>query len=151
MAVDENGNEIIQTVQSTETPKVENRAEERIKQLSDKVELTSKERDELKTLNETTTRERDFYKGFSEVVATQPNAKDHQDEIKEKVLKGYSVQDATFAVLGGLNKLGAVATQTPQVAGGSASTTINQGGEKEIKDMSLSEKREQLSKDLGWA
>lgn len=148
MAVDENGNEIIQTV-SADPPK-ENRAEERIKQLSDKVELTSKERDELKVLNETTTRERDFYKGYADVIATHPNAKDHQDEIKEKVLKGYSVQDATFAVLGAVGKLGGTSAQSPQVAGGSAATTMPQGGQKEIKDMTQAERRDQLSKDLLW-
>lgn len=132
-----------------EVPKEPNRAEERIKQLSDKVELTSKERDELKTLNETTTRERDFYKGYSEIISTQPNAKDHRDEIKEKVLKGYSVQDATFAVLGALGKMG-TQTTPPQVAGGSATTAMPQGGQKEVKDMTQTERREQLSKDLLW-
>src|SRR3990167_3672891 len=85
----------------------ESRSEERIKQLSDKVELTAKERDEFKTANEQATRERDFYKGYADIVVTQPAAKDHQDEIKEKVLKGYSVQDATYAVLGAAGKLGA--------------------------------------------
>jgi hypothetical protein len=149
MAVDENGNEIIETTPAPQ-PQVDNRSQERIKQLSEKVELTAKERDELKVLNETTTRERDFYKGYSEIVATHPNAKDHQDEIKEKVLKGYSVQDATFAVLGAAGKLGNQPTPTPQVAGGSAATAMPQGGQKEIKDMSQAERREQLAKDLLW-
>lgn len=149
MAVDENGNEIIQTTPA-ETPKELTRAEERIKQLSEKVELTSKERDEMRSLNETTTRERDFYKGYAEIVSTQPNAKDHQDEIKEKVLKGYSVQDATFAVLGAAGKLGQSAP-VPQVAGGSAATAMPQGGQKEIKDMTQAERREQLSKDMVWS
>lgn len=141
--------EIIIQNPPAEAPKELTRAEERIKTLSDKVELTSKERDEMKSLNETTTRERDFYKGYAEIVSTQPNAKDHQDEIKEKVLKGYSVQDATYAVLGAVGKLGQ-SVQTPQVAGGSASTAMPQGGQKEVKDMTLAEKRAQLSKDLLW-
>lgn len=131
-----------------EAPKETSRAEERIKQLSEKVELTSKERDELKTLNETTSRERDFYKGYAEVVSTHPEAKDHQDAIKEKVLKGYTVQDATFAVLGAAGKFGE--KPTPQVAGGSADTQI-QHGEKEVKDMTQSERRAQLEKDLLWS
>lgn len=131
-------------------PPKENRAEERIKQLSDKVELTSKERDELKTLNEATTRERDFYKGYADIVTTQPNAKDHQEEIKEKVLKGYSVQDATYAVLGAAGKLGGEPVSPPQVAGGSAATTMSQGGQKEVKDMTQEERRAQLEKELLW-
>jgi hypothetical protein len=140
-----------ETTSTTEAPK-ENRSEERIKQLSDKVELTSKERDELKTLNETTARERDFYKGFSEVVGTHTAAKDHQEEIKEKVLKGYSVQDATFAVLGAAGKLGgSPQVATPQVAGGSASTTITQNVDKPIAEMSQVERRAQLEKDLAWS
>lgn len=137
------------TTPPAEAPKELTRAEERIKQLSEKVELTSKDRDELKSLNEVTTRERDFYKGYADIISTQPNAKDHQDEIKEKVLKGYSVQDATFAVLGAVGKLG-IQTPSPQVAGGSASTAMPQGGQKEVKDMTQAERRDQLSKELMW-
>ena len=140
---------IIETTPNPEPPK-ENRAEERIKQLSEKVELTSKERDEMKTLNETTTRERDFYKGYAEIVTTHPSAKDHQDEIKEKVLKGYSVQDATFAVLGAAGKLGGAPIAPQQVAGGSAATTMPQGGQKEVKDMTQTERRAELEKELMW-
>jgi hypothetical protein len=150
MAVDEFGNEIIEPVSTALQQPADSRAQERIKQLSDKVELTSKERDELKTLNETTTRERDFYKGYSEIIATQPHAKDHQEEIKEKVLKGYSVQDATFAVLGAAGKLGGTPAPAPQVAGGSAATAMPQGGEKSPAEMSQAERRAQLEKDLLW-
>lgn len=141
---------IIQTTPA-ETPKEPTRAEERIKQLSDKVELTSKERDEFKTLSETSARETAFYKGYAEIVSTQPNAKDHQEEIKEKVLKGYTVADATFAVLGAAGKLGGTATQTLQVAGGSAATAMPQGGQKEVKDMTQAERRAQLEKDMIWS
>ena len=145
MAVDEQGNEIIQTQPvAVEVP----RSQERIKELSDKVELTAKERDEMKSLNETTTRERDFYKGYAEIVGTQPAAKDHQDEIKAKVLSGLTVQDATYAVLGAAGKLGGA--PAPQVAGGSADTTITQGGSKTIAEMTQAERREQLAKEIGW-
>ncbi len=149
MAVDDNGVEIIQT-QPVVVPDT-SRSQERIKELSDKVELTAKDRDELKALNETTTRERDFYKGYADIVGTQPAAKDHQEEIKEKVLKGYSVQDATFAVLGAAGKLGQpAAAPTPQVAGGSASTTITDVSKKSPSEMTQAEKRAQLEKDIIW-
>lgn len=138
---------IIETSPTPEAPKEASRAEDRIKQLSEKVELTSKERDEMKTLNESTTRERDFYKGYADIVTTHPNAKDHQEEIKEKVLKGYSVQDATFAVLGAAGKLGGAPAPAPQVAGGSAATAMPQGGEKSPQEMTQAERREQLAKD----
>ncbi len=152
MAVDENGIEIIDPAIQPTQPKVENRAAERIQQLSDKVELTAKERDDLKTANESTTRERDFYKGFAEVIGTNPAAKDHQDEIKDKVLKGYTVEDATFAVLGKAGKLGqpAQVQAAPHITGGSADTSP-QGAQKEVKDMSQAERRAQLEKDLLWS
>lgn len=154
MAVDADGNEITQTPQQPMTPQEPSRAEERIKQLSEKVELTSKERDELKALNEQTIRERDFYKGIADVLPSHPAAKDHQDEIKEKVLKGYSVQDATFAVLGAIGKLGGSTPDQPEmkvnVAGGSAATAMPQGGQKSPQEMSQAERREQLAKELVW-
>ncbi len=151
MAVDENGNEIIQTTSQTEVSK-ENRSEERIKQLSDKVELTSKERDEKNALLESSNRERDFYKGYADIVSTQPAAKDHQEEIKEKVLKGYSVQDATFAVLGAAGKIGGnQPTASPQVAGGSASTTVTQSSDKPVAEMTQAERRERLAKELAFS
>lgn len=140
---------ITTTAPQTEAPR-ENRAEERITELSDKVKTTAGERDTEKVAREAAERERDFYKGFSETVATNPGAKDHQDEIKEKVLKGYSVQDATFAVLGAAGKLGNQAS-APQVAGGSAATTtITLNSQKSPTEMSQAERREQLAKDLMW-
>ncbi len=98
MAVDANGNEIINS-DETESQK-------RIKQLSDKVELTAKERDEKdKLLNESNTKiatlekENAFNSSFSDVLGTYSAAKDHKDEIKAKVLAGYSTEDAALAVL----------------------------------------------------
>lgn len=126
-------------------------SEDRIKQLSDKVETASKERDTEKASREAAERERDFYKGYSEVVSTHPAAKDHQDEIKAKVLTGYTIQDATFAVLGAAGKLGGTTpAPQPQVAGGSAATTVQQPTDKSPKEMTQAERRAQLEKDLIW-
>lgn len=143
-------NTIIQDVQQPTVPVEPSRSEERFRQLSEKVELTSKERDELKTLNEQVTRERDFYKGFSDVVATNPSARDHQEDILSKVKSGYTVEDATYAVLGKAGKLGTTvpAPQPIQVAGGSASTAMPQGAAKPASEMTQEERREQLAKDL---
>ena len=127
------------------------RAEERITELSAKVALTSKERDELKTLNESVTRERDFYKGFSDIVSTNPAAKDHQEDILTKVKSGYTVQDATFAVLGAAGKLGNTPAPAPQSpAGGSAPTTLPQGGVKPIGEMTQEERRAELANAIQW-
>lgn len=128
-------------------------SEKRIKQLSDKVRLTSEERDEkdrlLKEQTEKTVlveKERDFLSGFSDVLATNPLAKDHKDEIKTKVLAGYTVEDATYAVLGKAGKLGTPREPepAPNPAGGSATTTHPQGGAKSLSDMTLVEKRAAL-------
>ena len=139
-----------------ETEEKESRSQQRIKQLSDKVELTAKERDELKVLRvedqkkiAELERENAFNSGFAEVLGTHVAAKDHKDAIKEKVMAGYSVEDATFAVLGKAGKLGETSS-SPQVAGGSATTTPQSTQPKEVKDMNQAERREVLSKELIW-
>jgi len=146
MAVDENGNEIINT------QPVENRSQERIKELSDKVELTAKERDEMKTLNESLTRKNTFLSGYSEVIAKFPAASEHRDAIEEKVLKGYTVEDATFAVLGPTGKLGNAPAPVPtNPAGGSAPTNIPQSGaDKPIAEMTQAERRAKLEQEIVW-
>lgn len=131
----------------------ETEAQKRIKQLSEKVRLTSEERDEKDNLlKERDTkiaeleRENVFNSGFVDVLTTHLAAKDHKDEIKAKVLSGYTVEDATFAVLGKAGKLGQpqASHEPANPAGGSASTTLPQGGTKKFEDMSREEKREAL-------
>lgn len=151
MAVDENGNEIIETVT------VKNNAQERITQLSEKVRLTSEERDEKGRLLQEESdkriaveKERDFYAGFSDVVSTNPAAKDHKEDILAKVKSGYTVEDATFAVLGKAGKLGQAPAPTAQVAGGSATNVISTG-EKSIGDMTQAERRAKIEKEIVWS
>jgi hypothetical protein len=153
MAVDAQGNEIIETTQTTQTQvPPDTRSNERITELSDKVKTTAQERDSEKAAREAAERRAAFAEGFADIVATNPSAKDHKDEIKQKVLESnYSVEDATFAVLGKAGKLGAAQqTQQTQVAGGSAATAMPQGGQKSPAEMSQAERREQLAKDLLW-
>ncbi len=151
MAVDENGNPII------EPSNEPSQAQQRITQLSEKVRLTSEERDEKARLLQEATekqslaeKERDFYQGFSDVVATNPAAKDHKDAILEKVKLGYTPEDAAYAVLGKAGLLGTQAPTPVMAAGGSASNTITQNTEKPVAEMSQQERRDQLSKDLIW-
>ena len=130
----------------------ESKVEKRIKDLSEKVRLTSEERDAERrrleeTLNKTTElqRERDFFASFSDVVSTHPAAKDHKDDILAKVKDGYSVEDATFAVLGKLGKLSQPEPVIENPAGGSAA--VNQpiaGGSKGVSEMNREEKRAKL-------
>lgn len=122
--------------------------EKRIKTLSEKVRLTSEERDEkdrlLKEQSDKTSaveRERDFYIGFSDVVSANPAAKDHKDEILVKVKSGYTVEDATYAVLGKAGKLSQSKTDEIATAGGSAANAVQQTGEKSINEMTQAERR----------
>ncbi len=126
-------------------------AQERITELSDKVKTTATERDTEKAARETAEKERDFYAGFSDVVATNPAAASHKDDILAKVKSGYTVEDATYAVLGKAGKLGTqkpIAPQSP--AGGSAVVTPPQGGSKTPNEMTQAERRAALEKEIVW-
>lgn len=131
-----------------------NKVEKRIRDLSEKVELTSKERDELKTLHEkteqeknTALKERDFYASFVDSTSKYPGAGEYKDVIKEKVMAGYSVEDATVSVLAKEGKLGLnqAPVEKETVAGGSAINQINNSsGIKPLGEMSRDEKRQAI-------
>lgn len=135
-----------------------NDVEKRIKDLSRKVKLTSEERDEKQHLLEerdaqlaTVGKERDFFKDFSDNVTKYPGASEYKDAIKDKVMSGYTVEDATVAVLAKEGKLtNAPAPVVPKdsPAGGSAVTNVG-GGEKAIDEMTRDEKRAALVEILG--
>ncbi len=95
-------------------------------------------------------KENTFNSGFADVLGTHQAAKDHKDEIKAKVLSGYSVEDATFAVLGKAGKLGQAPMTPPSPAGGSATNTITNTGQKTVAEMNQAERREALAKELSW-
>ncbi len=146
---------ITKPTEQIEAENKESLSQQRIKQLSDKVELTSKERDELKDLSSkkddeiaSLKREKEFSDGFADVLGTHTAAKDHKDEIKAKVLQGYSVEDATYAVLGKAGKLGGTQVATPQVVGGSATTNVSTNTQKGASEMTQAERRALLEKEL---
>lgn len=138
----------------------ESEAITRIKELSNKVKITSAERDELAATKVTLETERDsavketnFYKSYADSAVKYPAAKEHQDEIKAKVLAGYDMEDAFVSVLAKAGKLNPE-TQRPDkisAAGGSASTTTqNNGGQKSVSEMTQAERREALKETLEW-
>lgn len=88
----------------------------------------------------------EFYKSFSQISSKFPGAVDHQDQIKERVDRGYDPEDAVIAVLSKEGKLNQTDHPTPQpnVAGGSAQTNLGDGGSKDIRDMNNAEKAEAL-------
>jgi len=124
-----------------EKPQIKNKVEERITDLSEKVKTAATERDTEKVAREAAEKERDFYKGLTKLSAKHPNATDYEDEIREKVMKGYDMEDAAIAVLSKKGKL-TMNTQKVEretVAGGSA-TTNPSSGSKGVKDMSQTER-----------
>lgn len=129
-----------------------NKVEKRIKDLSEKVRTTSEERDagkrnleESLAKNAELQRERDFYAGFADVLSVNPMAKDHRDEILTKVKGGYTVEDATYAVLGKAGKLGQPKIEVENPAGGAAAATQPiTGGQKSVSELSHDEKRAKL-------
>lgn len=133
---------------------VKNKVEERIKNLSEKVRLTSEERDNLAKLKQdleierdTAIKEKNFYANFADSVSKYPEAAQFKDKIREKVLAGYDPEDATLAILareGKLSQKQEAVVERESPAGGSASTNVPISGSKPVKDMSRDEKRAAL-------
>lgn len=136
-----------------------NKVEERIKSLSEKVRTAATERDEQIKLSQekdaklaNAEKEIAFFSSFSDSLTKYPNASEYKDAIKEKVLGGYSVEDATVAVLAREGKLSTAAPQTytppttSSPAGGSSVNSPMSGGSinKPIRDMSKDEMRQAL-------
>jgi hypothetical protein len=142
MAVDEHGNEIITPV----VPPVvkPNAVEERITDLSSKVKTASDERDAALARVEAAEKKAAFATDFVEVAAEFAAAREHKADIEAKVMSGYTVKDATFAVLGAAGKLGAPKVERTPIAGGSASTNITIQSNKPATDMTREERRAAL-------
>ena len=124
----------------------ENKVEKRIKGLSQKVKDTSDERDKLVIERDSAKKEVEFYSSFSNATDKYPLAKDFKDKIKEKVLAGYTVEDATVAVLASEGKLTPAPPATESPAGGSAVNQPSPGGPKSLEEMTREEKREEVLK-----
>jgi hypothetical protein len=135
----------------TNDPVIEDggRQDNRFKTLSEKVKTTAQERDAEKVKAEKAEtkrleaeKERDFFKDFNTSTAKYPGAAEFQDRIKEKVLAGYDMEDATVSVLAKEGRLTPPAPAKPgSPAGGSATTAMKTGGEKPISEMTREEKR----------
>ncbi len=145
MAVDENGNPIIEVVPAA------NRVEERIIDLSGKVKTEAEGRAAAEARATVAERKAAFAEGFVDIVTANPAAKEFKADIQAKVDAGLSVEDATYAVLGKAGKLGSTIQTQPQaeVAGGSAATSP-QSGVKTPGDMTQEERRAELAKELIW-
>lgn len=137
-------------------PQAQSRVEEQLKdknryeKLSEKVILTSKEKEaeaegrkKAEAERDSANKERDFYKDFSANVPKYPAASEYQDKILEKVKAGYATEDAIVSVLAKEGKLNSQPQQNVQVEGGSAPTTHE--GSKSSQDMNTEERFAALS------
>lgn len=89
-------------------------------------------------------KERDFYSSFSDSTSQYPQASEYKDAIKEKVMNGYSVEDATVSVLAKEGKLASQPIQRENIAGGSATNALQAEGAKSLAEMERADKRAAL-------
>lgn len=125
----------------------------RFQQLSDKVKIEAQEKEkaqaEAKTNAErvaTLEKEASFLKTFSQLSSKHPEAANYQDQILERVNKGYDPEEATLAVLAKEGKLAPQAPppqRTESAEGGSAVTNVSVG-EKSLSEMTMGDKLSQL-------
>ena len=123
----------------------------RFQQLSDKVKSEAQEKEnaqaEAKANAERITaleKEAESLKTFSTLSSKYPEASNYQEQILERVNKGYDPEEATVAVLAKEGKLAQQAPPKPEGAeGGSAMTHISEG-DKPIGELNASEKLAQL-------
>lgn len=148
--MDENENEL--DLNLTDNSGELSRKDIRIKSLSDKVKLTSEERDEkdrlLKERDEqlaNASKEREFYKNFNGIASKYQGASEYQDKILEKVNAGYDIEDATISIL---HKEGKFTSAQPQeqreISYGGSATTSMPNENKSVKEMSSNELRNEL-------
>lgn len=131
-----------------------NRTEERIRKLSSKVKEqageTATEREQrivAEERAEKAEKRAEFLDGFTGLASKYPNATEHRDAIQEKVLAGYSIEDATVSVLAAEGQFVPQTQASPPTdspLGGSAVTASLSGDQKSVPEMSREEKREAL-------
>lgn len=151
----ENDNELnlnlddLDQIQVNEEKKLQ--VKDRFAKLSEKMTLTAREKEEAETKLKVETeakskveKERDFFRDFSQVSSKYPKATEYQDQILEKVNSGYTAEDAALAILAKEGKLQMESPRPDNITGGSASTVINETGNKQIEEMSTDEKRNAL-------
>ena len=140
---DETVEQVTAQAEEVLTTEPTSRGVERNQILSEEVKQAAEERDAEKGKRETAEKELEFYKGFSKLSSKYPNASDYEDKIREKVLKGYDMEDAAIAVLNKSGKLMPQKVEREVVAGGSATTNPSQGS-KGVKDMNQAERLQAL-------
>lgn len=110
----------------------------------DKLEIETKARTDAESEVATLKKETSFLNSFTDVTAKFPTASEYRDKIKEKVMSGYSVDDATISILVAEGKYTPPAQPRENAAGGSAINQITQPQYKSPKEMTSSERWDAL-------
>jgi hypothetical protein len=130
--------------ESINKPVVEekNPLEERMQKLAADKKLAEEAKAQAEARAQQMEKENSFLNSFSDVIVKFPTATEYKDKIKEKVMGGYSVDDATVSILHAEGKLTpqSPAPDAGMIAGGSASNQFTNNGTKPIADMSREEK-----------
>ncbi len=144
---DELNLEDLDTIEKEITNK--NAVEERVrnsitakKEAEAKAEAADKARVEAEAKLATMEKETKFLNSFTDVTAKFPTASEFKDKIKEKVMSGYSVDDAAISILvaEGRYTPPVQPVQKENVAGGSAPNQIVQTPNKSVQEMTSAER-----------
>ena len=123
-----------------------NRSEQRFKDLSDKYAKADQAREQAEKDKANAQKEVEFYKNFTPLTSKYQAAGELQDKIKEKVMAGYDVEDATVSVLMKEGKFPqAQEPRRDSPIGGSATTALKSEA-KDFGEMNRTEKREALGR-----
>lgn len=126
-------------------------SQSRIKQVLQKASEEAEARKKAEAEREEFRKEADFYKSFNPLTTKYQGAADLQDKIKEKVMQGYDIEDATVAVLNREGKLNPKSEPVERevVVGGSSTNLPTTGKAKSVSEMSQSERWAELKKTIG--
>lgn len=136
------------------TEEIITRNKKKINSLSEKLGESEKEKADLAKAKEeaeakanAATKDAEFFKGFNTISSKYQAASEYQDQIREKVMAGYELEDAAIAVLNREGKFTPALQaeqRQPLAAGGSASIGITDNVEKPFEKMSRSELKSAL-------
>lgn len=114
------------------------------KEAEAKVEISAKAQADAELKLAEMQKETNFLNSFTDVTAKFPTATEYKDKIKEKVMSGYSVDDATVSVLHAEGKYQAPVQKIENVTGGSAPNQITGQPSKTVQEMSNTERWDAL-------
>lgn len=131
------------TVESVPITRFKEVSKKQIESAQENAKL-AEEKAKLEIERDSANKEMSFYKDFSAVSGKYQGASEHTDEIKTKVLAGYTLEDATVSVLNKAGKLTPARMETSMPAGGSSSNPSFQPKTKSIQESSKDELRQAI-------